>query len=248
MEGASLIDMKFFRDVPVPEYTDLQSCFANMFDDAVLRVIDYATEHSDIEGVNEIVSDLSNVQDQYNEEKQDMIAMMEPPLKEAYEKVKNDHSRKTMFIAIGIVGIFLQWQSNSNIVINFGLIGMNIGIIGFIYFFIRKRIDYKRYSKLEVNSKSEICQRRDYYMEYANQCYNKIDNFYLNTLDPMMREQVLLRRELKKLREEQAYQHTAHMRTQEQLIENQQAMTEEQRATRQINQQILDIEKRRTGF
>ena len=110
-----------------------------------------------------------------------------------------------------------------------------LGVVATIVLKIYEIILEKKYSSCakSVMSKSEQVNAK--HLDNVKYIRNRIDNLYLNSLDPAHRELVLMRRDQKQQHEQSMYAQRQHQETVE----------EEQRKIRYAQEELLKIERER---
>lgn len=208
---------------------------ANKFNNA----IQYANKCSNIEGVNQYLSELQSDFQNYNKEINAFIENESPILDNSFymwdkvEKIKNMCKWVTIvsFILV-IMGVASGTRSIITLLVD------NIAILGCIAVVILKISAVALKAKYNANlkaveEKARIINQR--HLSGIPTLWNKIDNLYLASLEPAHREAVLMRRD-------QERQHKEKMQVE---IQHQRVVEEEQRRTRKAQEEILQIERER---
>src|SRR5665648_46543 len=208
-------------------------------DDKFKNAIQYANKCSNIEGVNQYLSQLQSNFQNYNKEINALVENESPILDNSFfmcykvEKVIN--ICKWVSIVSFILFIMGIASGTRSII---PLLVANIAILGCIAAVILKISGVVLKAKYNSNLKSVEEKVRIINQKHLNGIpllWNKIDNLYLASLEPTHREAVLMRRDQERQHQEKIQVEMQHQRVVE----------EEQRKTRKTQEEILQIERER---
>lgn len=213
--------------------------------------IQKANQHISITGVKEVIATMQKNHQAYMKEITSFMNVHKPVLDKKYEKWIEDDSRKTicllMFIISFIYCLFISSKVRipffSSIIDLVGLGAWFFGFFGAIIFKILAIISEKQYNSYyekEVVPQANTINAR--YRNSFNKLYEQVDSLYLNSLEPTLRETVLMRRDQERQhRELMEAQHRHQMA----LEARQMALEEGQRRLQQTQDELLQIERER---
>lgn len=223
--------------------------YENMWDKRFLykKASDFLKKYNYIPEVEEIKTKLNKDYVIYRDEIEKFLNKALPVIEELD---KEEHTIwKTVellkklvvpFIALFLLSGFLETKDPFRTSILFTLfkliimLGIPSIVIGILYFKIKEKAFYKKRSSILAEYESEA-RRINSRTAWIQSIYDKVDDLYLDTLDPAHREAVLMRRE-------QERQHRELMDAQQR---HNQAMLDEQRRILQAQEEMLQIERER---
>lgn len=217
--------------------------------------IRWAEQYNVTSEISENVTIIQKKKQEYIKEIDILGNRVQPTADEKFEAWKSAEGKKTFckWLSIGAFAIFLIciYFMNLNSVSSHIVLGILIflvfllmvfvlltGGIAAIVFKVISYISEKKYNSYICEVSCESKQIAERYEKDVNILQRKIDNLYLNSLEPAHREAVLMRRD-------QERQHQERMRIEREKLNSQKAMEEEQRRIRQAQEELLFIEQER---
>ena len=237
---------KILNKVDVRNFYDVSS-----FESA----IHWAKQYNVTSEINENVTIIQRKKQEYSKELDTFCNRVQPVADEKFAVWKSSEEKKTFFkwLSIGAVVIFLLciFLADLNVVSSHIILSilillvtlvmilvLLIGGIAAIIFKIKSNVMKKKYDSYIYELKCESRQITARYEREVNSLQSKIDNLYLDSLEPAHREVVLMRRD-------QERQHQERMLIERERLNSQKAMEEEQRRSRQAQEGLLQIERER---
>lgn len=213
------------------------------------RVIEYTKKNLNIKGVNSAFNEIQNVKDNYLGKMKNFINEESNYENKLYTYFKGAHLCKFVCkLVVILTFIFSLFQNKlpynifTNFVVFFNYKLFLGGILMWIIAKILEIIYEKRYISYMDKTKRKINKINGDYYNAINKIYDKVDELYLNSLEPALREMILINR-----KQERQYKETVKM-MQKQLDNQQkqgQKIEQEQKRTRQIQEELLEIERER---
>lgn len=225
--------------------------------------LDYGEEHSNIEGVPELMEQIKAYETDYQLALAMLCAEWQPKLDAAHEEVVAYAKKKRFFkvklVAILIAALFALLTILSAIsalsVAQTGqmmsditpfYIGIIVAILVYIYLKYKTEKEFNsmnsNFSKQRSQAEEAVNQLNGAYRAKDSAIKEEIDSLYLATLDPAQREIVFMRRD-------QERQHKEMMRAQERSAqlqrEHQNRMEKEQEQIKRDQRRLLEIEEER---
>jgi len=168
--------------------------------DIFSKPIKYSKEHADCNGVSEVVDEMHATFDKYEKEFFEFVERNTPALDDTYasyaKATKNKNLFKIIFlvcIVIEAAALIIKYCVNSRM-IDFWF---PCALCGLILVCICLSVSSRKHDytflvyRLEKDAKKII----DKYTGYADEFYKMIDELYLRSLDPVMREMLLCHRQ-----------------------------------------------------
>lgn len=216
--------------------------------------IHWAKQYNVTSEINENVTIIQRKKQEYSKEFDVFCNRVQPVADEKFAVWKSSEEKKVFFkwLSIGAVVIFLLCIFIADLdVVSYSILSilillvtlvmilvLLIGGIATIFFKIKSNLMKKKYDSYIDELKCESKQITARYEREVNSLQSKIDNLYLDTLEPAHREVVLMRRD-------QERQHQERMLIERERLNSQKAMEEEQRRSRQAQEGLLQIERER---
>ncbi len=209
------------------------------------RVIEYAQRNGHIKGVNDTFNQIQNIQNEY-------LGKMKKFIDDEFERENNLYSRleKIHFckimcrfaVIVTFILFIFQGKLPHNLFMDLVfLLAIVVFLGGIFMWLITKVIEMvfrNRYITYVKNIETQINNINGIYYNALNGIYNNIDSLYLNSLEPALRETVLMRRD-------QERQHKERLKMMQTQIENQQRIEQEQKLARERQEELLEIERER---
>lgn len=209
------------------------------------RVVEYARKNRHIKGVDNVFNQIQSVKENYLEKMKKFIDYERNSENNLYAFLEKIHLCKVVCrfaVILTFIFLFLQQKLPQNIFINLvSLISIILFLGGIFMWMITKVIEMicrKRYNLYMKNVEMKINNINGEYYNAINRMYNKVDELYLSSLDPVLRETILMRRE-------QERQHKERLKMMQTQIENQQRIEQEQKLVRERQEELLEIERER---
>lgn len=218
------------------------------------KILGFMNKHTDIEGVNQEIAVIKSVYTSYEKSMQQLINQEKGNEEKKYKLWKISYLIKNIGkITAGVFGIvsiiYLILNFNMS---NWGfllwLVMILIWVLGILGSVISKIIEVIA-EKIYVSYVKRI---EDMIYEIVSPCiddmeclYDRVDKMYLNTLEPTLKMQILLRRDQQRQHEEQLEMQREYN---EKLLEMQYAQNEELYKTRKAQERLLEIEEVREGI
>lgn len=220
------------------EPNDLNSFnYGYKFEDA----IQFANQYNAIGGVSQMISALREEYRVYSNEINAFIRQEKPIVDDKFTKWHSAEQKKNIsictFIICFIMGLIpCNIGFLSSFLDGLALFGWFGGMIAAVIFKITALIRDKQYSSYylkNVRPKADAINEK--YIHKIDFFRKKVDDLYLNSLEPAHRETVLMRRDQERHHQElMRMQHQHHM-----------TMEEEQRMLRETQEELLAIERER---
>lgn len=209
------------------------------------RVIEYAQRNGHIKGVNNAFNQIQSIQNEYLGKMKKFIDDEINHETNLYTRLEKIHFCKVLcrfaVIATFILFIF-QGKLPHNLFMDLVfLLAIVVFLGGIFIWLITKVIEMvfrNRYITYMKNIEIQINNINGIYYNALNGIYNNIDVLYLNSLEPALRETVLMRRD-------QERQHQERLKMMQTQIENQQRIEQEQKLARERQEELLEIERER---
>lgn len=208
------------------------------------ETIQKANQYISVTGVKEVISVMQKNRQAYIKEITSFMNEHKTVLDKKYKNWIQEDRKKTICLSMLMISFIYGLFMPSNVWIPFFssiiellmTVALFFGIFGTIIFKITAIIyekQYTSYYEKEVVPKVNTINAR--YENSFKKLYEQADNLYLNSLEPALREVVLMRRDQEKQhRELMEAQYRHHM-----------AMEERQRMLQQTQDELLQIEKER---
>lgn len=221
----------------------------NIFDD----VVQYFNRYSENEDIAEWRDTIVQHMKKYEEEIDAHIGEKRPIIDEKYDKLKKVSLVRKIFKILTIVffvlcvfeGYMPTWIRGE---LTFGIM---ICPIVYCVFKIKEKISEKSYARYLNDAITKARQIDIRYQKIAGDIYNKLDDIYLNSLEPAHREVVLMRRDQERQHQElmqaqfkfqqEQYEKTRQMQQEQQ--KQWERLAEEQKRTRKAQDELLQIER-----
>lgn len=202
------------------------------------KVISFAEQYRNIGGVSKIIDILQKAYKEYKEEIQELLNQEQADIDRQYNKLLSVRRNKNILVAINIVSFVAVIFMDCYRIHRFDiwlLLGWVIGGIGAIIYKINLVVRNKYYSYSYKRFRNKANEINEKYMSDVVFYRNKVDMLYLESLDPILKETILMRRD-------QERQHRDLLNAQ---LEHQRLMKEEQRKIRENQEELLQIERER---
>ncbi len=206
--------------------------------------VNFANQNIAVEGVKEQLEVIRNDYAEYDRQIQNVVSAEAVNEKNTYDLWKKWNRRKRIALRVVVISIipalFLGLRNIFlTLFIQFpALLALLGGAISGTVFKIVEATYEKQYESYVRTIEQRIRNINDAYVSKTNAMKREIDNLYLASLDPTHREIVLMRRD-------QERQHQERMHMEQQRLNSQRAAEEEQRRTRQAQEELLYIERER---
>lgn len=237
-----------------------------------------AEQYAEVPGIDEVLKEKDEKRSEFVSETKKLVAEVSEIEKEKYTMWEMVNKKActykiaviAMIILFVISGIVSACHSSSIVRGILSVLQVLCGLLGlvgaglFAYFKILeviKRKDYLKFYKEKVSEGEELASK---YRAIARKLYVRIDDIYLNSLEPAHREMVMMRRDQERQHQERMELQRAHQRKMEaeqkayqRRLENEQRMrldeqkkhekrlVKEQRKARIAQEELLYIEKER---
>lgn len=229
---------------------------SNWYDiSAFESTICWAEQYSNIFGINENITMLQKKKQEYSREMNDFLKQIQPAVDEKFAVWESAERKKNFckWLSIGsfCVLLFCIFLSDAQIFHSYLILNilmflfimamvltLFVGGIAAVVLKIISNILQKKYNSYVYELECESRQIAAKYERGVSILRNKIDNLYLDSLEPAHREVVLMRRD-------QELQHQERMRIEQERLNSQKRMEEEQRKARQTQEELLHIERER---
>lgn len=223
---------------------DMNRWYSTEVFDSAIR---WAGQYSSISGVNEAISAIQKNKQEYSREMGELLNQAQPELDKRFAEWEAAEKKKGFYFGVTIVALFI-FLSNANIhfphIIILDLLAFLLtfapiaGITLLVISLIRSDSCKEKHTSYIKQLELKARQIDAKYEKSVNLLRNKIDNLYLNSLEPAHREMVLMRRD-------QERQHQELIHIEQQKLNSQRAAEEEQRRLRQTQEELLRIERDR---
>lgn len=202
-----------------------------------------ANQHRAIAGVNEIISVIEKKYQAYSKEINVFISQEKPIIDAKYSKWFAANRNMSISICIFIISllyslIFSQVRIPilSSLLETLALFGFEGGFLTAIIFKVIAIVcdrQYTSYYRKKVSPRANAFNTK--YMNDLRALCEKIDTLYLNSLEPTLRETILMRRD----------QERHHRELMESQYHHQRVMEEGQRRIQEAQEELLQIERER---
>lgn len=218
------------------------------------QAVSYGNQHIDIPGVQEHLQDLEIAKERYVDTVASIVESERENEESKYQQfqkwVNTENKYKHLeiiLICLAILNSFVRGSLPTGLVISriYSLLDQLLCLVAFVIgpcaFFFSKHsrrtygMQYKQYADSIL---SKLHHLGNDFTKLAADCYEEIDNLYLQSLEPMQRELILLRR--------QQEQHSRDLlRFEQERRAAEEERLREQQKTRQATEELLAIEKER---
>lgn len=216
----------------------------------------YGEKNKNIKGVQAVMEKIQTARRNYLAEMKQYIEGEHGREQASFSRLQKMGQKKQFFkwFCLGsVLALFivseLDAKAHTSVI---RLLTFLLGMVVFVAFFasiiislvfkMRENLAEKAYQNYMEEVQAGFNRINGAHNKAMNALYTEIDNLYLASLDPAYREVILMRRD-------QERQHKEAMRLQKEAMQtqtkHQQAIEEEQRRTRQAQEELLAIEKER---
>lgn len=212
--------------------------------------ISYGRQNSNLEGVDVLIGEAEQCEAEYLEKKSDFIETNKYELAIAMYRSGRATKRRSLMsflwkagiaaTVIAILGSGIIGTTGVNILIMVAIFALLIGIFGQFKFGFDVRRSSGKLNEVSEALKTQIEAYSSAYTSQDIEIYTKIDNIYLNSLDPAHREVVMMRRDQERQHRERLAQQEAHNLRMEEEQRRARAAQEETAAS---TKRLLDIEE-----
>lgn len=211
------------------------------------KVIQYAKEHTNCDGVADAMDELYAAVENYKAERDEFIHENCGVVDELYGAyIKSKKTKKTVKIIFFVslvmeIGLTTMNQYLSGRTFDLAFVCVLCGIaFAVLHFKVsnKKSAYMSLVNELEVGARTIITK----YSSYAESLSKKIDDRYLASLDPVKRELELFKRHHEAVLQEQSRQHKAILQQYEATFKN---MKESHDEETRVLKELLEIEKER---
>lgn len=200
------------------------------------KAIRFAEQYKNIREVNKIIEILQKAYKKYQGEIQELLNQEQSSIDKQYNKLLLIRRNKNIFIVMHIVSLVITLFIEHYRIHRFHLLfllGWLIGGIGAIIYKIILVIRNKYYSYSYKRFRDKADEINERYISNIVFYRNKVDTLYLDSLAPILKETILMRRDKER-------HHRDLINAQ---LKHQRLMEEEQRKIRQNQEELLKIER-----